>query len=234
MGISQGWRDVYGFTLSLQWVDVSDIAPGVYYLAGRADPNDVVVETDETNNGYAFRSGASTVPGHVAQDRLYGSDGSQVAVTLGVATYTVNVDEDPAFDNVNMVSYPRGDREYTIETAPDHGTLSVAVGSTFTSPSLTYTPDSGWEGTDSFTYSAADSESFYPLNPSVATVTIDVVLPPNGDPDVVNPGTQNGTVGDVVSLRLVVSDPDGDVVMFSSSSLPPGISAFRGIRWWGR
>jgi hypothetical protein len=35
MGVSPGWRDIYSSNLAFQWVDISDVAPGRYWL--RAD-----------------------------------------------------------------------------------------------------------------------------------------------------------------------------------------------------
>ena len=67
MGISPGWRDIYGSAVAFQWVDVSDVQPGTYWLAASSDPNNAVVESNETNNGAAFAASATTIPGFVAQ-----------------------------------------------------------------------------------------------------------------------------------------------------------------------
>src|SRR5207253_7044291 len=53
---------------------------------------------------------------------------------------------------------------YTIGTGPTHGTL------TGTAPNLTYTPAANYNGPDSFTFKANDSE----LDSNVATVSITV------------------------------------------------------------
>ena len=49
MGLSPGWRDRYPSNLWMQWVDVSNVAPGRYLLRGEVDPDNVVEETDEVN-----------------------------------------------------------------------------------------------------------------------------------------------------------------------------------------
>ena len=49
-GISVGWADVYQRTLPDQWVDVTDVEDGTYWLEVVADPDDRLLETDETNN----------------------------------------------------------------------------------------------------------------------------------------------------------------------------------------
>ena len=186
MGTSQGWRDVYSFILDLQWIDVTELSPGNYLLAARADPLDRVVELDETNNGYEFGNAPAIVPGHVAQPFALDIDAS-LDFDLTVETYTTTIDEDPrdfvvpgstpecpigsngllcAQDNV---SYPKGTLEYTLHTLPSHGTLTqgaipVVVGSPITSSTLTYTPEVGYRGPDPFIYSAADSGSPVPID----------------------------------------------------------------------
>ena len=52
MGTSEGWRDTYSSHLTFQWVDASDVAPGRYWLAAESDPDNRIVESDETNNGH--------------------------------------------------------------------------------------------------------------------------------------------------------------------------------------
>lgn len=46
----------------------------------------------------------------------------------------------------------------------------------------------------------------------------------NQDPTLVNPGNQIGTVGDLVSLQLVASDPDGDSLQYNATGLPDGLT----------
>jgi hypothetical protein len=49
-GISVGWYDVYGRTLYGQNIDITDVPDGTYWLESIVDPDDVVLESDETNN----------------------------------------------------------------------------------------------------------------------------------------------------------------------------------------
>ena len=60
MGISAGWRDIYGASVAFQWVDVSDVAAG-HLLACRLVGSRAtsIVESNEANNGIAF---AATSP----------------------------------------------------------------------------------------------------------------------------------------------------------------------------
>jgi|GEM_PF-4220941 len=49
-GISVGHADVYDASLAGQWIDVTDLPDGEYFLEVHADPDDHLLEIDETNN----------------------------------------------------------------------------------------------------------------------------------------------------------------------------------------
>lgn len=49
-GISVGWADVYSKSLPDQWIDITDLPPCTYWLEAEVDPENSVVELDETNN----------------------------------------------------------------------------------------------------------------------------------------------------------------------------------------
>ncbi|GAB4320915.1 MAG: hypothetical protein Kow0074_11550 [Candidatus Zixiibacteriota bacterium] len=49
-GLSVGWLDVYSKTLPDQWIDITGVPDGVYWLESEADPDDKILEKDETNN----------------------------------------------------------------------------------------------------------------------------------------------------------------------------------------
>jgi Lysyl oxidase len=50
LGISVGWADVYGTNLPGQWVEVTGLAAGQYWLEMVVDPFNRIQESDETNN----------------------------------------------------------------------------------------------------------------------------------------------------------------------------------------
>ena len=158
MGISAGWRDIYDSKLAFQWVDVSDVPPGRYWLHAEVDPHDLVQESNE-ENPHGVSEAAPTVPGYAARaisaQKL--TAGSPAPITL-----RANIWGDP------------GDQQFRIESAPAHGKLDVAVGEWFTGPGVTYTPDAGYEGSDSFTFSSRDSTSPFPLHPVIATAALSV------------------------------------------------------------
>ncbi|MDZ4686264.1 MAG: lysyl oxidase family protein [Planctomycetaceae bacterium] len=49
-GVSVGWADVYEKSLPDQWIDVTDVPNGQYWLEVEVDPENRLLESDETNN----------------------------------------------------------------------------------------------------------------------------------------------------------------------------------------
>lgn len=49
-GISVGYEDLYGKDLPDQWIDITDVPDGEYWLESKADAGNVILEKDETNN----------------------------------------------------------------------------------------------------------------------------------------------------------------------------------------
>ena len=71
-GITSGWADIYDWYLPDQYIDVSGVADGQYILETLADPDNLLLEADETNNcdsvvirlsGMATATPAATVVG---------------------------------------------------------------------------------------------------------------------------------------------------------------------------
>jgi hypothetical protein len=50
MGISVGWSDTYGSGLAYQWLDVTGVANGTYWLIAIADKDNYYLETNDKNN----------------------------------------------------------------------------------------------------------------------------------------------------------------------------------------
>jgi len=160
-GVSSGWRDIYPNWLALQWVVVSDVQPGSYWLREDADPDGAVRESREAN-APAWSASPVDIPGYVARPVAPAPApyGKEQRVTLSAGVFG-----EP------------GSRRFRVLTPPTHGTLDVAVGADLTSPTVTYTPASGYSGPDQFTYEAFDSTSSYPLHPQAATVALSVGAP---------------------------------------------------------
>ncbi|MCP9276995.1 cadherin-like domain-containing protein, partial [Mycolicibacterium sp. CAU 1645] len=90
-------------------------------------------------------------------------------------SYTVLMDTSTVLSpalSANDTTYPGTSIQLgaiTVVTAPTHGQLSQTGGT------LTYRPDTGYRGTDTFTYTVADTQGDIVSNP--ATVTLNVISP---------------------------------------------------------
>lgn len=49
-GIQMGWEDLYRSSLPCQWIDITDLAPGQYFLELEVDPGNQIPELDDANN----------------------------------------------------------------------------------------------------------------------------------------------------------------------------------------
>lgn len=171
-GISPGWRDLYKWDLAYQWVNVSDVLPGEYWLQERVNPLGFVKEAG-TGEKEKFAASKAVIPGFVAQPQWAGTtEGRAQTITLTSQAYADT--QTPA---------------YTIVQGPRHGTLSGASGD-----KVTYTPEPGYTGTDTFTFSAGDPTSQFPEEPAIATVSIEVAA------------ASRLLTGDAVSLSSGVPD----------------------------
>jgi hypothetical protein len=200
-GISPGWRDVYSRELAFQWVDVSNVVPGEYWLREDIDPTDVVKQTGGGPK-FDYAKTPSVVPGFDAEPAMLNvNEGEAKVVSLLSRSY-----EDEAAP------------VYTVVSAPQHGTLSAVEGS-----SVTYTPDPGYSGSDTFTFSAADPSSPFPEHPALATVSISVAstartLSIGGAQDEMIAGTS-------VQLSATVANDNGGVEWSASQGVVTPVGA---------
>lgn len=61
-GLRPGWADVYGSTLEGQFIELTGVPDGVYWLEGDIDPNNQVVESNEANNNIRIPVGIGNPP----------------------------------------------------------------------------------------------------------------------------------------------------------------------------
>lgn len=148
MGISPGWRDVYDATTTLQWVDVSSVSPGRYWIGAITDPNDEIVESNEENNELVFSERTVSIPGYSPREQHVEFDQGveSVEVTLTSSTH-------------GTVGAP----VYVIEQGPLVGSLNVPVGAELSSPVITYFPGPDFAGSAEIIFSVHDGTSVYPL-----------------------------------------------------------------------
>ena len=176
MGVSGGYRDVYGSNLAFQWVNVSDVQPGNYLLRSEVDPDDLVDETNESN-GWADLP--VRIPGYRAKAR---------SVPLGPVTVGLDA------DRVEPMSGTMGAPRYRIKTPPQHGTLDLATGTWSANRFVRYTPDDpSSPQPDTFEYVVRASDSAFPrdaaLIPQTVTVGPGSAVAISGAPDAMVGGT---------------------------------------------
>jgi Lysyl oxidase/Bacterial Ig domain len=186
-GISPGWRDVYEKGLAFQWVDASDVAPGEYWLREEVDPNSLVQEA-EGGSKTSYSTAKITIPGFDAEGRLLElGEGESKRLLLPVGAY--------------------GDTEAPAEaivSAPAHGTLGPIE-----SGSVTYTPEPGYAGTDSFSFTARDPHSQFPESPTIGDIAITVNSPA---PTLAIEGAKERLIaGTSLSLSAAVTHDSGEV-----------------------
>ncbi|MEY2417216.1 MAG: hypothetical protein QOH53_2550, partial [Ilumatobacteraceae bacterium] len=189
----------------LSFAIVAQPAHGV--LSGTA-PN--VTYTPNTNfhgsDSFTFKANDGAADSNVATVSINVSavNDAPAAVSMSVST-----SRDVAVGVTLSASDVDGDAlSFAVATQPAHGTMSG------TGASLTYTPNSGYAGPDSFTYKANDGT----VDSNVAVVSITVIAtnrPPTAT------GASVSTPEDVaVPVTLTGSDPDGDTLSFVVSSAP--------------
>jgi hypothetical protein len=160
-GISPGWRDIYKSELAFQWVDVSDVPPGEYWLREDVNPTGAIEEEPDANEP-AYATKRTIVPGFDAQAQVVGAQQDE-ARTVTLTAQAWRGEENGGVEEALPTP------SYTVVTPPRHGTLGAIEGDR-----VTYTPEGGYSGTDSFTFSAADPQSAFPIHPELATVSVDV------------------------------------------------------------
>jgi hypothetical protein len=157
-------------------------------------------------NAYGADSFTFTV-----RDGTVTSAAATVAITVTpvndapVATAgSVTVAEDGVASITLTGSDPDGDAlTYAVVTGPTRGTLSGAA------PNLTYRPNGGYSGADSFTYTVRDGT----VTSAAATVAITVT--PVNDAPVATAGSVTVAEDGVTSITLAGSDPDGDALTYA-------------------
>lgn len=213
MGITPGWRDVYERYLAQQWVDVSNLQPGVYRLRSEVDPDDVVRESG-SNESPRLASVNSVIPGHIAEDTGEVDVPGRALYQIPLKTQKVNPP--------TGVGAPLAAAKYQVTALPEHGTLFKSDGVTpvvedewFTGLPR-YKSDTGYNGPDAFTFAARENGSEFPLSPTSAVANLTVgtgsgqtMVTVSGAPTA---GTYTGTT---VNLSAVVNPGPSDNVTWS-------------------
>ncbi|RIK77373.1 MAG: hypothetical protein DCC68_17415 [Planctomycetota bacterium] len=115
-GISVGWADVYDDSLPDQWIDVTDVPDGEYWLEVVVDPENRLRESDETNNIARVR--VSLGGGGELGDRFELNDSVEDATNFGIVGDRVEND---------LSIHAAGNDDYFRMEMAAAGTLDVAI-----------------------------------------------------------------------------------------------------------
>ena len=127
-------------------------------------------------------------------------DAGSVAEDLIVTLDVLSNDSDPDSDGLAVSGVTQGFRGSVVNNGTD----------------VTYMPDLNWNGTDTFTYTAADGRGGF----DTATVTV-VVTPVNDNP-VANPDSGSGTEDVPLVVSVLTNDTDIDGDSLAVTSVTPG------------
>ncbi len=133
---------------------------------------------------------------------------------------TVTTDQDVPVAITLQASDADGDPlSYSVPTPPVSGTL------TGTAPNLTYAPNAGFSGSDSFVFQVTDGNGG--TDSAMISIIVNPITPVN-QPPVATDATVATTEGVPVDIVLQASDPDGDTLSYSVT-IQPTNGALSGI-----
>ncbi len=164
-------------------------------------------------------------------------NGQAGGVDSNIATVTITVNaaqnnQPPTANNLNIQTnagtpvqitltgtdpIPGDTLKFSVVANPQHGTLTAP-----TTNSVTYTPNTGFSGTDSFTYKATTKNGQAGgVDSNIATVTITVNAAQNNQPPTVGDKTIQTNASTPVQITLTGTDPiPGDTLKFSVVANP--------------
>lgn len=227
-GILLRWIGVSNFAIPGFWAIRTDQYKYVELNTGEKELYDLIADPYELENR-ANQPAYATIQADLAiklQNLITPPSNQPPTAYIQSVTTTVGT----PIDIVLTSSDPDGDSlTYTTTTSPANGTLSGSA------PNLTYTPNAGFIGTDSFTFSVNDGA----LTSALATVSITVTkkvtqtnLPPEGVKDsyqspedtslsVAAPGVLSNDSDpekDPLTASLITSTTNGSLILNSDGS----------------
>lgn len=202
-GISAGWSDVYDSTLPDQYINVASVPDGFYFLEVTVDPDNQIIESDESNNSTAieveinrgaagfgdrFEPSASFDEPHnlgAVIDRI--EDGLSIHNADDIDYYLVTAAEPGSFNAEITYTQVLGDINLSIYDSSEN----LIVSSTETT------------GIDTANWSVERGESFYLKVEGVGNISNGYSLRLNG------PGEQE--IVEVFSDDVPIAIPDGNI-----------------------
>ena len=141
---------------------VSDVSNGTTSLSGSTVTYTPTANYDGTDT-FTYKANDGTVDSNIATGTITITDTNQAPIANDMS---LSLDREGSIDFTLDASDQDGDSlSKTIVSQPDNGTLVPGAGLNYT-----YTPDSGYFGTDSFTYKVNDGNS----DSDVKTVSFDI------------------------------------------------------------
>ena len=175
-------------------------------------PGEYLNEASATAGSFAVASSGPTAPITVASDNqapVAVDDSASTTQNNSVSIEVLANDSDPDEDQLSISNLSQ----------PENGTAEIQQNGV---PYVLYTPDEGFTGVDTFTYTANDGE----LDSNVATVTVTVTSenePPVAVDDSASTGEGSGVNIDVLAND---SDPDEDSLSVTNLTQPANGSTF--------
>jgi VCBS repeat-containing protein len=210
-------------------VNVSENSPGILHFSGSAAAINLAL------NGLVYTppadyNGALNITVQLGQ--LAGgvlNVGSSLPLTITpvadiVADHlSTTSDTAVSLDLLANDSFENGNRAVSVVSGLVNGVTANGGAVTWSADgSLSYTPASGFIGTDTFSYTVTSGGAS-----ETASISVSVSAVANGDPLISNTplGDRSGVDGQPLSIdvRAGFRDPDGDRLSFSASGLPVGL-----------
>jgi hypothetical protein len=210
MGLTPGVGDYYWAALANQWVPIPAGTVGSFTLRGTADPNGLVQESNEGNNSLSV---TRTIPGATAASVTPATITGPTAIALSGTVVGADVPVRKPGTGFQFYATPAPQTlTFQVTRAPAHGTLSTVTSTGGLTARVTYTPDAGYSGPDSFRYTTTDARN---LGSAEATVslTVGTTAPPTNQPPkaVIGVDPASPQTGQAVVFTDRSTDQDGTI-----------------------
>jgi hypothetical protein len=175
-GIWVGHADIYSSSLDGQWLDVTGVPNGQYFIEMAADATNGMIESDETNNtkDFAYTLNAGNTTGGITPD-LFDSGGQHndtlaTATDMGVtSTFTqtgLNIHWGYDFDYFKFL--PASSGNYNITLTPASGDVNLKL---FDASGVQLAASTNAGGTETITYNFVKGTTYYALGYSYNSST---------------------------------------------------------------
>ena len=197
--------DYYSLTLPNQWIVVTDVPAGTYTLRSTVNPGNEFTEAHYDDN---VLEETRVIPGATATDVATDTaPGDAVNVELSGTVEGANIDV--IFETGASYRSASSRLDFELVDRPENGSLGSLDRTGNATTEVRYSPDSGFVGTDTFTYRTTDDRD---LESQLATVTVTVggsspepapAPPPAPPPAEAPPPSAAATPAATPSARLV-------------------------------